>query len=440
MKDKNEILSKIDSIMKSHEKDWDKTITDNNGKEYHKDLLKKLLYEYSTGLEELTNGSVKYEQVLDTLSERVGKIRFGNWKENDSNVEYDGISVTNKDYRKNEGKGFGAQTCEYYEGEEGNKKFKLGIVAYNDDGAIDPIDFEDINDIRQTFFHEWTHALECYELDEKEAQKAYEIDGRKYIDAVKKEDNKYWGAGLVTREVLENGKTKMHNMITEGMVEAVAQELTEHIMDREGPKSDIRKDRYLNEVQFAKKTMDKFGKDKTIATFINNPRELTKVLESIPVKAENTTCDLMHFVGDFYADNRGDSNNPKFKGAYELAKRKEEFLNNPDIDYIKLKNLSMSRDNSSVELNDKEKEALRVYGESLKDVERYNQGIEEAYKQIEIDPNAKEIEYKYKDQCVSIGEQVSEIAKDTIYIDETEKNMDKQKDELDKKIENKNIE
>ena len=78
--------SKLEIIKKiTKNKDWDNFDIEGN-KEYG--LTQILLYEYSTSIEKLTNGKVSYKQVTEKLSNLMGKLRYGKWKEQDSGIKY----------------------------------------------------------------------------------------------------------------------------------------------------------------------------------------------------------------------------------------------------------------------------------------------------------------------------------------------------------------
>ena len=78
--DKNLGISKIEyieNIIDTHE-DWEKS--PDNSQKY--DVLSILLYEYATGIEKITSGKVQYTEVLKKMDSLMGKMRFGEWKEN----------------------------------------------------------------------------------------------------------------------------------------------------------------------------------------------------------------------------------------------------------------------------------------------------------------------------------------------------------------------
>ena len=186
--------SKLEIIKKiTKNKDWDNIDIEGN-KEYG--LTQILLYEYSTSIEKLTNGKVSYKQVTEKLSNLMGKLRYGKWKEQDSGIKYGEISVTDSVYRKNEGKEYGAQTIDYI---DENNQLKMAVIAY-DRNEGEGINFKDINDIRQTFFHEWTHVME---LDKIKTNQETEVslNGRIFKNNEKKENGEIWGRRISYKRI-----------------------------------------------------------------------------------------------------------------------------------------------------------------------------------------------------------------------------------------------
>jgi hypothetical protein len=244
----------------------------------------------------------------------MGKTRFGNWNKNDSNVKYDNMSVTDPKYRETKGRGFGAQTIDYIE----NDKLQNAIIAY-DENSGNGIDLTDINDLRHTFFHEWTHVMELDKLV-GEKEDFVTIGDRTFRNNEKKENGEAWGTGLSTREYGENAekyahnkdeqgrKRIMHNQITEGMVELIARKVMEQTMGKDAADKVIHKERYFTHTRIAQSIMNAFGEEDTIATFVSNSQQLVNRLENINIEGR----DALHYMSDFINDQNYDQLIPQY--------------------------------------------------------------------------------------------------------------------------------
>lgn len=120
-----------------------------------------------------------------------------------------------------------------------------------------------------------------------------------------------FSSGMTTREVRSDGKTKMHNQITEGFVEATARAM---ILSIAPDTMDIDEGRYYEQVEMAKrvflsrdKSMGKKGI--TYADFLMHSSCLKKDLESREVDGN---VDGLHYIGDF-ADEAKAGMTPKRK-------------------------------------------------------------------------------------------------------------------------------
>ena len=312
--------AKIDVIRELlQDKDWEYELNQNG--ENIGFINELLIYEYSTGIEKLTGGRVNYRDVATKLTSIIGKLRFGKWQEQDSNVKYDGMSVTDEEYRQTVGRSFGAQSIDYID-EDNN--FKMAVIAY-DKNEGDGIDFSNINDIRHTFFHEWTHIME---LDRVKANEETEvtIDGRVFKNNEKKANGEIWGTGLVTREYGENAekyaggtdcngnKRIMHNQITEGMVELIARKIMSELIGKENLSKAIDEERYVPNIKVAQILMNTFGEEELISMFTSNSQELIKKLENIKIEDR----DALHFISDFVNDKRHEGVIPEYSPETEL--------------------------------------------------------------------------------------------------------------------------
>lgn len=221
-----------------------------------------------------------------------------------------------------------------------------------------------LTNLRQTAFHEWTHNSEKEYIEQAEDTIDYEYkseDGKTYrnyekvnsyvtyenIDAIQEPQyiistqkdshgnrkryfkdktenlrpisevnfglkkkplgNEYcFSSGLTTREVMPNGETKMHNIITEGFVEGTARAMIKAI---DSQVKDIDEEKYPEYVEIAKKVIEardvslgKIGRGQTYADFLMHSSILKRELESRIVVLENgSKVDGLHYISN-YAD------------------------------------------------------------------------------------------------------------------------------------------
>lgn len=115
-----------------------------------------------------------------------------------------------------------------------------------------------------------------------------------------------FSSGLATKEVLPNGKTKMHNIITEGFVEETARAMIRAI----DPKvRDIDEEKYYEYVEIAKRVIESRdislgdgSQGQTYADFLMHSSILKKDLESRTILLDNgNKVDGLHYISD-YAD------------------------------------------------------------------------------------------------------------------------------------------
>ena len=163
--DSRDLIDKITRIIKAQDGKWDLGIDESS-----KDLTAMLLYEYSTAIEKMTDGKVSAEFVIRKLTTNMGTFRYGDFKRKaDDHITYGGMPVTSEAYKLHTRveNGFGAHQVDYKD-ETGRPKFS--VVLFDDkqkfktrDGrklVLHGIDLSDLNGIRHTAFHEWTHIME----------------------------------------------------------------------------------------------------------------------------------------------------------------------------------------------------------------------------------------------------------------------------------------
>ena len=219
-----------------------------------------------------------------------------------------------------------------------------------------------LTNLRQTAFHEWTHNAEKEIIEEQDGSIPYEyegIDGRKYrnYDRVERyyefdhenglnepeivisdevdergrrkrfyrrddgtiepfsshcfglkegilEEPLCISSGMTTKEVLPNGEIRMHNMITEGFVEMIAQDLV-RVVDPEV--HDLETGRYREMVELARRvtesrdeSLGENGRGTTVSDFMMHSSSLKKELEDREVVIEDgTRFDGLHYISDF---------------------------------------------------------------------------------------------------------------------------------------------
>lgn len=221
-----------------------------------------------------------------------------------------------------------------------------------------------LTDLRQTAFHEWTHNAEKQVIDSTSPTIDYEYqseDGKTYrnyerINSYVTSENignlqepqyiistqrdsqgnrkRYFqdkngnlrplsevdfglekkqlgteycfSSGLTTREVLPNGETRMHNIITEGFVEETARAMIRAI---DPQVRDIDEEKYPEYVEMAKRVIESrdvnLGENEqgqTYADFLMHSSELKRDLESRTVVLDDgSKVDGLHYISN-YAD------------------------------------------------------------------------------------------------------------------------------------------
>lgn len=221
-----------------------------------------------------------------------------------------------------------------------------------------------LTNLRQTAFHEWTHNAEKEVIDSTSPTIDYEYqseDGKtyrnyerinsyvtsenignlqepQYIISTQRDsqgnrkryfqdkngnlrplgevkfglDTKQLGteycfsSGLTTREVLPNGETRMHNIITEGFVEETARAMIRAI---DPQVRDIDEEKYPEYVEMAKKVIEsrdvnfgENGQGQTYEDFLMHSSELKRDLESRTVVLDDgSKVDGLHYISN-YAD------------------------------------------------------------------------------------------------------------------------------------------
>lgn len=115
-----------------------------------------------------------------------------------------------------------------------------------------------------------------------------------------------FSSGLTTREVMPNGETRMHNIITEGFVEETARAMIRAI---DPQVRDIDEEKYPEYVEMAKRVIEsrdvnlvENGQGQTYADFLMHSSELKRDLESRTVVLDDgSKVDGLHYISN-YAD------------------------------------------------------------------------------------------------------------------------------------------
>lgn len=304
--DSRDLIDKITRIIKAQEGKWDLGIDESS-----KDLTAMLLYEYSTAIEKMTDGKVSAEFVIRKLTTNMGTFRYGDFKrKEDDHITYGGMPVTSEAYKLHTRveNGFGAHQVDYKD-ETGRPKFS--VVLFDDkqkfktrDGRkflLHGIDLSDLNGIRHTAFHEWTHIMEKSFVRSSTLKKEDVIleDGDSiYINACLSADLEmfeYKNFILNVDKMLESGqdilfggistieinekkspyRRIMHNQISEGATEYIALEVMKVLGFEVKDKS-----RYEDRRKIVNQIFSSIGKKQAIADYLTSSNKLISMLES----------------------------------------------------------------------------------------------------------------------------------------------------------------
>lgn len=324
-----ELLGEIERIIKEKNSNgllWDKGIENES-----QNLLAVLLYEYSLSIESLTNGKLEAVDVVNKLATEMGIFRFGDYRIDqskgidDSFVLYDGNPVTSEQYKiENRINGGLEAHAPTYVDSDGKTRFAV-VLFNNRQNFVDSagishtlrgIDLQNLSDIRETIFHEWTHVMEksIVQASELTSDDIVHIDGdSKYINAMvdNSQSMQDFGnyianvnnlissnatitfGGISTIEINQNKNPHnriMHNQISEGATEYIARLVMEMVGDKV-----IDPDRYKTQVDFARRIFESLGVDKALTTYFTAPHKLISKLENMKVK----DTDVLHYLSDF---------------------------------------------------------------------------------------------------------------------------------------------
>ena len=184
----HERLEKVKQVLEK-KKDWDKTIETEDG--HQVDIALLLAYEYSLGIEKITKGKIDFDTALENLMS-IDKLILGDFKESDNDILYGKslddetmIFANSQEYYDNVRKSTGAMNFTYF---DKTGKLSKAVAIYKevrDKAGIkikEGVNFEDLSDLRDTFFHEVTHTMEQSIVKEDEEQFYTSSDGRRYAN------------------------------------------------------------------------------------------------------------------------------------------------------------------------------------------------------------------------------------------------------------------
>lgn len=247
-----------------------------------------------------------------------------------------------------------------------------------------------------------------------------------------------FSSGLTTREIMPNGETRMHNIITEGFVEETARAMIRSI---DPQVMDIDEEKYPEYVEMAKRVIESrdisLGEDgygQTYADFLMHSSVLKRDLESRTVVLDNgSKVDGLHYISD-YADrvqsrqtrkSQFYRNMPNVVGKLNLSKA--------EIDTVRKSNLWAKR-----ELTKNERNYLRTL---LVGVNPNNQAYVDTVVADFVDILEEEEEFfnriaeklGYTDRTIErkkstqdLGKESLEEQKDTKLLDEIEQEQERQ--------------
>lgn len=301
---KNGLWDRIEEVFVSKDGKWDRGL---DGKS--QELTQMLIYEYATSLDDITRGKLSAEFVLDKLARTLGTLRLGDFKEGkDDNIKYDNMPVTSEEYkRKCRINGhFGAHQVDYEE--DGRRVYSVVMYDGNQeyqtsDGQLHRLsggNLDNIDDVRQTLFHEWTHVMEKCLVKASELTRNDIIQTRgdsiyingivspdwsmeqykayiENVDRMLENEDEILFNGISTVEINERkspNRRIMHNQISEGATEFISKRIMEHLGR---PFED---GRYGMQAIFAEKVFASLGMDQGIATYLTSSNKIISYIES----------------------------------------------------------------------------------------------------------------------------------------------------------------
>lgn len=340
----NQLIEKIKEVCSKKQEKWDLGIEGNS-----QNLTYLLIYEYASSIEKISNGKLTAEFVIEKLAENMGVLRYGDFRNGiDDNIKYNSQPVTSDSYKEQcrVNSNFGAHEVDIEDGD----KIKCAIVLFDNsqkytdkegnEHTLSGIDLNDLDDIRHTIFHEWTHIMEKSYAKASDLRRedilleqghstyinsylSPDLEISEYkdfidnVDNLLKSDKEILFGGISTIEVNEDkspDRRIMHNQISEGCTEYISRLVMQNIGAKVKDES-----RYADQVEFAKKIFESNGLDNSIEAYFTSSNKVISFIENNEVKGK----DLLHYADDLIT----------FLGKLEST-CKDEIIksgNNPDI-------------------------------------------------------------------------------------------------------------
>ena len=316
------LFEKISTVINEKNGKWDSGIESQN-----QELTAMLVYEYATSIEKISKGKLTAEFVIEKLAQNMGTFRYGDFKPGqDDNILYDNQPVTSEEYKKHcrINANFGAHQVEYEE--DGKKRYSVAL--YDDkqqyttsDGithTLSGIRLDDIDDIRHTVFHEWTHVMEKNifkgieltrdDLILQEGDSTYinvdlgpdlKMEGYKdfieNVDSYLQSDKEIVFSGYSTIEINERkdpNRRIMHNIISEGATELISQMVLESLGIEVRDKS-----RYEQQTGFARQIFESLGIENAISEYFTASNNIIKYIESKKIDGKSA----LHYANNHFS-------------------------------------------------------------------------------------------------------------------------------------------
>ncbi len=340
--DKDGLLEYISSVIQSKGDRWERST---QGEDC--ELTQMLIYEYVTSLEKISGGRLSSKFLVDKMARNLHTLRYGNFREGkDDSIQYGNQSVTSRNYNMSRP---GAHTIQVSLDDELSQAVVLfdGSQKTEDGKKLNGINLNDLDDIRHTIFHEWTHVMEKSLIPRRELNPdeiIYKEGNSTYINASASADfddlgyyleyiayaqnnteNPVAFGGVSTIEInpQKSSRRIMHNQISEGFTDYVSRLVMNQVGRQVKDPS-----RYENQVELAKKVFESREIESTITDYITAPYKIISELEKGKIHGK----DLLHYYQYIesmlsYVDRT--ATRYMGKDADILKQQVEEFWKNP---------------------------------------------------------------------------------------------------------------
>ena len=256
-------------------------------------ILVELLTEYVTSLSKISGLSEDF--IISKLDNQLGILRIGDFKDVDSFITYDGLSITSDDFKNRFRKygGFGAITTQFEKGKD-------AVCLFDGSNGLSGIDLNDIIDLKHTLYHELTHVLEKSIIKEENTVinnngnyiVTGNIDPHKSIDDyLNNSSETQISSGLETIEFKQDGSRIMHNQISEGCTELISRMILEH-----NEITPPHKERYVENVAVAKLLFEQYGED-ALKTYLTDSNKMVNHFLNTKVKDTNMLYFADNYIG-----------------------------------------------------------------------------------------------------------------------------------------------